>query len=50
MFNQTNQTQRMTLTEQDTYFLQMAIDVARTGMNTGKGGPFGAVVVHIMAR
>lgn len=29
----------------DEYFLQEAIRLAREGMTTGKGGPFGAVVV-----
>jgi guanine deaminase len=36
----------MTLTDQDTHFLRMAIDVARVGMNSGRGGPFGAVIVR----
>lgn len=27
------------------YFMQMAIDISRNGMKTGKGGPFGCVVV-----
>lgn len=27
------------------YFMQMAIDISRNGMETGKGGPFGCVVV-----
>lgn len=29
----------------DEYFLQKAIDLAREGMNSGQGGPFGAVIV-----
>jgi guanine deaminase len=35
-----------TTTQEDEHFLRMAIEVARTGMNNGKGGPFGAVVVR----
>lgn len=31
---------------QDEYFLRQAIDLAREGMNTGQGGPFGCVVVR----
>ncbi|MEZ0610547.1 nucleoside deaminase [Fibrella sp. WM1] len=31
---------------QDEQFLRMAIALAREGMNTGKGGPFGAVIVR----
>lgn len=30
----------------DDYFLRMAIELARDGMNSGQGGPFGAVVVR----
>lgn len=29
----------------DEYFLKQAISLARAGMNAGKGGPFGAIVV-----
>lgn len=32
-------------TSTDEYFLKQAISLARTGMNAGKGGPFGAIVV-----
>lgn len=38
--------------DQTTYFLNMAIDYARTSMQQGKGGPFGAVIVkdgHVIA-
>jgi guanine deaminase len=35
----------MTQSERDSKFLQIAIDVARQGMLSGKGGPFGCVVV-----
>ncbi|MBC8151854.1 MAG: nucleoside deaminase [Bacteroidetes bacterium] len=30
----------------DEFFLRKAIDLARDGMNSGQGGPFGAVVVR----
>jgi guanine deaminase len=33
------------ITEQDQQFLRRAISLAREGMTTGNGGPFGAVVV-----
>ena len=33
------------ITEQDREFLRRAIALAREGMTTGRGGPFGAVVV-----
>lgn len=33
------------LTERDTKFLDRAIELSRTGMKSGKGGPFGCVVV-----
>ncbi len=29
----------------DEFFLKKAIDLARTGMNSGQGGPFGALIV-----
>jgi len=31
--------------EQHIYFLRKAIEIAREGMQSGKGGPFGAIVV-----
>lgn len=31
--------------EQDQYFVRLAIDTAREGMNANLGGPFGAVIV-----
>ncbi|MVM35425.1 tRNA-specific adenosine deaminase [Spirosoma sp. HMF4905] len=34
------------MTNQDEVFLREAIQLAREGMTTGKGGPFGAVVVR----
>jgi tRNA(Arg) A34 adenosine deaminase TadA len=34
------------MTEQDKTFMSRAIDIAQEGMDSGKGGPFGAVVVH----
>ncbi len=34
------------MVNQDDYFLREAIQLAREGMTTGQGGPFGAVVVH----
>lgn len=33
------------MTEREEHFMQAAIDLARQGMNTGKGGPFGCVIV-----
>ena len=33
------------MTEQDEKFMRRAIELARNGMETGAGGPFGAVVV-----
>ncbi|RYF74693.1 MAG: nucleoside deaminase [Cytophagaceae bacterium] len=33
------------ISEQDTRFLRRAIALAREGMTTGRGGPFGAVIV-----
>lgn len=30
----------------DDYFLRKAIDLARQGMNSGQGGPFGALIVR----
>jgi len=33
------------MTEQDEKFMRRAIELAQSGMNTGAGGPFGAVVV-----
>lgn len=35
-----------TITELDRQFLERAIELAREGMKTGKGGPFGCVVVR----
>lgn len=32
--------------EKDQEFLRQAIELGRTGMLAGKGGPFGAIVVH----
>ncbi|CAN5456946.1 nucleoside deaminase [soil metagenome] len=34
------------MTDQDEYFLREAIELARTGMINGQGGPFGAVIVR----
>jgi len=34
------------MNEQDQYFLRMAIELARQGMQKNEGGPFGAVVVR----
>lgn len=34
------------MSEQDEHFLRMAIQLAREGMSTGQGGPFGAVIVR----
>ena len=31
--------------DQDHHFMQVAIDLARAGMNNNEGGPFGAIVV-----
>jgi len=31
--------------EQDIHFLKIAVDLARQGMSSGEGGPFGAIVV-----
>lgn len=36
----------MTQAERDNKFLQRAVELAREGMLSGKGGPFGCVVVH----
>lgn len=36
----------MTQSEKDNKFLQKAVELARQGMLSGKGGPFGCVVVH----
>ncbi|WP_276481809.1 nucleoside deaminase [Paraflavitalea pollutisoli] len=33
------------MTEREQHFMQAAIDLARQGMNAGKGGPFGCVIV-----
>jgi tRNA(Arg) A34 adenosine deaminase TadA len=33
------------MTEREQRFMQMAIDLARQGMNNGVGGPFGCVIV-----
>lgn len=33
------------MTEQDEKFMRRAIELAQTGMKTGAGGPFGAVIV-----
>lgn len=33
------------MSERETRFMQAAIDLARTGMKEGKGGPFGCVIV-----
>ncbi len=33
------------ITQDDQYFLQSAIDLARSGMDNNAGGPFGAIVV-----
>lgn len=33
------------MTVQQRLFMQMAIDLSREGMNAGKGGPFGCVIV-----
>lgn len=33
------------MTKQDKFFMQHAIKIAKKGMNSGAGGPFGAVVV-----
>ena len=33
-------------TDKDQYFMQRAIELAEKGMNSGAGGPFGAVVVN----
>lgn len=33
------------MTEQDKKFMKRAIEVAQSGMESGKGGPFGAIVV-----
>jgi tRNA(Arg) A34 adenosine deaminase TadA len=35
----------MNRTEQDHFFIEKAIALAREGMHSGKGGPFGAIVV-----
>ncbi|GAB4038299.1 nucleoside deaminase [Spirosoma jeollabukense] len=32
--------------DQDEYFLREAIELARTGMTNGQGGPFGAIIVR----
>jgi guanine deaminase len=34
------------MNEKDMFFMQRAIDLAKQGMNTNSGGPFGAVVVR----
>ncbi len=34
------------MNSQDEYFLRKAIELARTGMNSGQGGPFGCVIVR----
>lgn len=33
------------MTEQDEFFMRRAIELAQTGIDTGAGGPFGAVIV-----
>src|SRR5689334_20008445 len=33
------------MTDREQRFMQAAIDIAREGMNNGKGGPFGCVIV-----
>jgi tRNA(Arg) A34 adenosine deaminase TadA len=33
------------LTEKETFFLERAIELSRAGMEQGKGGPFGCVIV-----
>ena len=33
------------MTERELHFMQAAIDLARQGMNSGQGGPFGCVIV-----
>lgn len=33
------------MTEQDEFFMRRAIELAQTGVDTGAGGPFGAVIV-----
>lgn len=33
------------MSDQDKYFMQLAIDLARSGMELNEGGPFGAIIV-----
>ncbi|MCH7413646.1 nucleoside deaminase [Belliella sp. R4-6] len=34
------------MTEQQRIFMKMAIDLSQSGMDSGKGGPFGCIIVH----
>jgi len=33
------------MTERELHYMQAAVDLARNGMNTGTGGPFGCIIV-----